>query len=345
MSNLTLEDIAKKAGVSRSTVSRVVNNHQNISDAVRTRVLQVIKETGYRPNAAARTLASQRSHMIGLVLPQTVSSLFTDPFYPQLLKGISLACNQYDYTLALFLVSSEEDEHKILTRITNTSLLDGVLVQVGHQGDQRIIGHLIDVGMPQVVIGRPVQSDNVSFVDIDNITAAYNAVTYMVRMGYNRIAAITGPLKSTAGIDRRDGYIKALVERGIKFDPKLIVEGDFTEQGGNLAMQSLLNHRPDAVFAASDAMAVGAIRAIQGVGLNVPEDIAVVGFDDIPISTLSDVQLTTVRQPVNRLGSNAVELLIDLIEHGTQPPRHIILNSQLVVRSTCGLQSTGSVGH
>lgn len=340
MSNLTLEDIAKKAGVSRSTVSRVVNDHQNISDAVRARVLKVIEETGYRPNAAARTLASQRSFMIGLVLPQTVSSLFTDPFYPQLLKGISLACNQYDYTLALFLVSSEEDEHKILTRVTNTSLLDGVLVQAGHQGDQSIIGHLIDVGMPQVVIGRPVRSDNVSFVDIDNITATNNAVTYMIRLGYKRIATITGPLKSTAGIDRRDGYLKALVERGIKVDPQMIAEGDFTEQGGYLAMQTLLNHRPEAVFAASDTMAVGAIRAIQGIGLNVPEDIAVVGFDDIPISTLSDVQLTTVRQPVNRLGSHAVELLIDLIEHGTQPPRHIILNSQLVVRSTCGFQST-----
>jgi LacI family transcriptional regulator len=333
---LTLEDVAKKAGVSRSTVSRVVNGYANISDGVRERVLQVIKETGYQPNAAARTLASQRSQMIGLVLPHTVSLLFTDPYFPRLLRGISQACNQHDYTLAFFLASSKEEEKKIFTRIPNKGLLDGVLVQSGHHGDLLIISRLIDAKVPQVVIGRPIRSDNVSFIDVDNIGASYNAVSYLIRLGYQRIATITGPLESAAGIDRRDGYVKALSERGIKIDQQLIVEGDFTQESGHYAMQTLLQHKPEAVFVASDIMSIGAIRAIQERGLNVPEDCAVVGFDDIPIATVSDVQLTTVRQPIIQLGVNAVELLIDLIENGVNPPRHVILSSQLVVRSTCG---------
>ena len=336
MANLTLEDIAKKAGVSRSTVSRVVNNHENISDGVRQRVLQVIKETGYRPNAAARALASNQSHMIGLVLPHSVSRLFTDPYYPQLLKGISQACNQYDYTLAFFLVSSKEDEKKILSRVPNKGLLDGVLVQSGHHGDQQIIGHMIDADMPQVVIGRPFRSDNVSYIDVDNVRGAYYAVSHLVRMGYQRIATITGPLESTAGLDRRQGYTRALSERGFDTLGELIVEGDFTELGGYYAMKALLEKKPDAVFAASDAMAVGAMRAIEEQGLIVPDNIAVIGYDDIPMTMPGDIKLTTIRQPVIEIGYKAVELLLDLVENGTQPPRHFILDSKLVLRATCG---------
>jgi len=341
--NLTLEDIAKKAGVSRSTVSRVVNGHENISNGVRLRVLKVIKETGYRPNAAARTLASKRSQMIGLVLPRSVSSLFTDPYYPQLLKGISQACNQYDYTLSFFLVSSKNEEEKILKRVPNKGLLDGVLVQSGHHGDQGIIGHMIDADIPQVVIGRPFRSDNVSYVDVDNVRAAYYAVSHLVRLGYQRIATITGPLESTVGLDRCEGYTKALEERGNGIHQDLIIEGDFTELGGYFAMETLLQKNPDAVFAASDIMAMGAIRAIQEHDLKVPEDIAVIGFDDIPLTTLIDVELTTIRQPVIEMGRKSVELLLDIIENGTQPPRHMILDSKLVVRSTCGsIKGTGN---
>lgn len=336
MSNLTLEDIAKKAGVSRSTVSRVVNGHKHISDTVRQRVLKVIEETGYLPNAAARALASQRSHMIGLILPHSTSVLFTDPYFPQLLKSISQACNQYDYTLAFFLVSSKNSEEKILKRVPNKGLLDGVLVQSGHHGDQGIIGHMIDAKMPQVVLGRPFRSDNVSYIDVDNVGAAYQAVSHLVRSGYQRIATITGPLESTAGLDRQEGYTKALQDRGHTIRQDLIVEGDFSEAGGYHAMLNLLKRHPDAIFAASDTMALGAIRAIQEHDLKIPEDIAVIGFDDLPMPTYNDVELTTVRQPVTEMGQKAVELLLDIIENGTEPPRHIILSTKLIIRSTCG---------
>ena len=334
--NLTLEDIARKAGVSRSTVSRVINDHPNVRTSVRKHVLEVIQSTGYHPNAAARTLASQRSWTIGLILPLSVSFFFTDPYYPHLTKGIAQACNQYDYTLAFFLVSSKEDEEKMFPRVSRHSLLDGVIVQSGHHGDQDIIGQLVDVNMPLVVVGRPLRSDNVSYVDIDNVNAPYNAVTHLIRLGYQRIGTITGPEASAVGIDRKEGYRKALTERGRTIDEVLIIEGDFTEAGGYYAMQKMLPAKPDAVFAASDIMAIGAMRAVRDAGLRIPENVAFVGFDDLPIATLSDKQLTTIRQPVVPFGAKAVEILIDLIENGINPPRHIIMDTELVIRESCG---------
>jgi LacI family transcriptional regulator len=337
VSDLTLEDVAKQVGVSRSTVSRVVNAHPNVSEVVRKRVLKVIQKTGYHPHAAARTLASQHSWMIGLVLPHSISYVFTDPYYPHLTKGIAQACNQNYYTLALFLIDTKDDEEKIFPRVSRKGLLDGVLVQSGHHGDQQIIGNLIDANMPLVVIGRPFRSDNVSYVDIDNIKASFTAVNHLIRWGYQRIGTITGPENSTVGLDRKAGYLKALTEQGQNIDKSLITEGDFTEAGGYAAMQRLLPARPDAVFAASDVMALGAMRAVREAGLRIPDDVAFVGFDDLPMATLADVQLTTVRQPVIQFGIQAVELLIDQIENGINSPRHVIMDTELIIRESCGI--------
>jgi LacI family transcriptional regulator len=336
VTDLTLVDIAKKAGVSRSTVSRVVNADPNVSDVVRERVLGVIQDTGYHPNAAARTLASQHSWTIGLLLPNSVSFFFTDPFYPHLTKGIAQACNRYGYTLALFLVDTKEDEEKIFPRVSRKGLLDGVIVQAGNHGDQKIIGNLVDANMPLVVAGRPFRSDNVSYIDIDNVGGAYKAVNHLIKLGYKRIGTISGPTNGTVGIDRMEGYLKAINESGMSLDESLIVEGDFTEAGGHLAMQNLLSSKPDAIFAASDIMAIGAMRAAQEAKLNIPGDIAFVGFDDLPVASLTNIQLTTMRQPVNLFGTKAVEMLIDLIETSICPPRHVILDTELVVRQSCG---------
>lgn len=341
MSDLTLEDIAKKAGVSRSTVSRVVNESPDVRESVRRRVLGVIQDAGYQPHAAARTLASQHSGTLGLVLPQSVSHFFTDPYYPHLTKGIAQACNQYNQTLALFLVGSKEDEEKIFPRLARKGFLDGVLVQSGHHGEQWIIGRFIDAKLPMVIAGRPFRSDNVSYIDIDNVAAASIAVSHLIRLGRKRIGLISGPINSTVGIDRKEGYLKAMTERGREVDESLIAIGDFTEAGGYYSMQTLLLAKPDAVFAASDIMALGAIRAAREAGLRIPDDLAVVGFDDLPIATLSDIQLTTVRQPVVQFGAKAVEVLIDLIENGIDPPRHILMDTELVIRDSCGANRRG----
>jgi len=334
-SNLTLEEIARLSGVSRSTVSRVINQQPNVSSDVRQRVEAVIQETGYQPNLAAQTLVSKRTWMIGLVLPRSVSSFFTDPYFPRLLQGIAQGCNRYNYTLALFLVGTKEDEEKILPRVSRRGMLDGILIQSGQIGDQ-LIDRMENLDLPIVVVGSPLHENEVSYIDVDNVNGAYNAVSHLIRLGYRRIATITGLTGGAATADRLAGFEKALIERGRNPDQSLIVEGDFTETGGYYAMQQLLPAEPDAVFAASDLMAIGAMRAIREAGLSIPEDVAFVGYDDVSVAKYANPQLTTIRQPIARFGVNAVEILIDLIENGIHPPRRIIMDTELIIRDSCG---------
>jgi LacI family transcriptional regulator len=273
--------------------------------------------------------------MIGLVLPRNVSSFFADPYFPRLTQGIAQACNQYDYTLGLFLIGTPDDEVKIYPRVSRKGWLDGILVQAGEIGDQ-LIDRLASSNVPLVVAGRPFNPDQVSYIDVDNVAAAYTAVTHLIDLGYKRIGAIAGVTNSAVSLDRKEGYLKALVEHGLAVDKSLIVEGDFTEMGGYRGMQRLLAVRPEAVFAASDLMAIGGMRAAREAGLSIPGDIAFVGFDDLPFATIPDPPLTTIRQPIYQFGFKAVEVLIDLIENGIKPARRIIMDTELVIRGSCG---------
>lgn len=335
MGELTLEDVAKLAGVHRSTVSRVINNSPNVSPEVRKRVLKVIQTTGYQPNAVARSLASQRSNVIGLVLPRSVSSFFTDPFFPHLTQGIAFGCNNNNLTLSLFLAGTREDEEKILPRISRRGLLDGILIQSGRP-DETMINHLTKANIPSAILGRPFEPDGLSYIDVDNVSGAMKATQHLIDLGYQRIATITGNHDSTVTTDRLEGFKKAIDAANTEIEDTLIAEGDFSESSGYLAMKTLLPSKPDAVFAASDIMAAGAMRAIQESGLRVPEDVAIVGFDDVPIARQMEIRLTTIKQPITRFGIKAVELLIDLIENGPKPARRIILDTELVIRDSCG---------
>ena len=334
-SKLTLEDVGRLAGVSRSTVSRVINNHPHVREVVRKRVQETIKSTDYHANAAARALVTQRSWMIGVVLPRTVHSFFTDPYFPRLIQGIAQACNQLNYTLSLFLISSKEDEEKIFPRISRRGSLDGILFQSDQIGDQ-LIERLAGSNVPMVIIGRPFHNDNINYINIDNINSAFMAVDHLIKLGYKRIGAITGPSNTTVGIDRKEGYINALKNGGRLIDESLIAEGDFSEASGYKQMQKILAAKPDAIFAASDLMAIGAMRAVRDAGLSIPDDIAFIGFDDLPLSAPVDPPLTTVHQPVFEFGFKAVEFLIDLIEDGTKPSNHIIMDTELIIRKSCG---------
>jgi LacI family transcriptional regulator len=334
-SKLTLEDVGRLAGVSRSTVSRVVNDHPYVREDVRKRVKETIKSAGYHANAAARALVTQRSWTIGVVLPRTVHTFFTDPYFPRLIQGIAQACNQLNYTLGLFLISSSEDEEKIFPRISRRSYLDGILFESDQIGD-KLIERLAETNVPMVILGRPFHDDNINYINIDNINAAFIAVDHFVKLGYQRIGTITGPSNTTVGIDRKEGYVKALKNGGRLIDVSLIAEGDFTEADGYKQMQKILTAKPDAIFAASDLMALGAMRAVREAGLRIPRDIAFIGFDDLPLSTPVDPPLTTVHQPVYELGIKAVEFLIDLVDNKMKPSRHIIMGSELIIRESCG---------
>lgn len=335
MNDLKLEDIAKLAGVSRSTVSRVVNASPNVDVATRKKVEKIIQTTGYHPNAAARSLASQRTNMIGLVIPRSTSAFFTDPYFPQLTQGVAFACNNHHLTLSLFLVGNQKDENEITPRLLRRGTLDGVLVQSGNSDDV-LFRRLISSQIPVLVLGRPFEEKFVNYIDVDNVSAARNATSHLIKLGYRRIGMITGTIHSTSSIDRQAGFRQAMTEAGREIDPTLIAEGDFSENSGYAAMKKLLPFKPDAIFAQSDVMAIGAMRATQEVGLAIPKDIAFVGFDDLPVASTLPIKLTTVHQPITHFGIKAVDLLIDMIEKGSKPAKRMILDTELIIRDTCG---------
>lgn len=330
----TLVEIAKQAGVSRSTVSRVINNHPNVDQATRARVRLVAESLNYQPNIAARGLAVGRTRILGLAIPMVVSTLFSDPYFPILIQGITSMCNVMDHSVMLWLAEPEY-ERRMIRQILQGGLIDGVILASALMNDP-ILEALEKRALPFVLIGRHIVGESVSYVDVDNRHSSQEMVGYLLRLGYERVATITGPKNMGAGVDRFDGYVSALLERRVPFNADLVVEGDFTEEGGYRAMQRLLPFEPDAVFGASDVMAVGAMRAIHDAGLRVPEDIAVAGFDDIPLASRANPPLTTVRQPIHRLGSTAAETLIDLIEHPGAQARHVLLSTELIIRSSCG---------
>lgn len=330
----TLENIAKLAQVSRSTVSRVINDDPKVSPETRERVQDVVRKLNYHPNAAARGLAAGRTRILGLVIPMGVAAVFTDPYHPLVIQGVSSACNAHGHSVMLWL-AEPEFERRTISQVLHNGLIDGVIV-ASQMVQDPILESLFQNQVPFVLIGRHPTDRRVSYIDVDNVNAARAMVTYLLRQGPRKVATITGPRNMIAGVDRLEGYYAALRDRGIAPDPRLIVAGDFTEESGFNAMQELVPSKPEAVFAASDTMAVGAIRAIQQAGLRVPQDIQVAGFDDVPFAARNSPPLTTVRQPIHRAGFVAAETLIDMIAHPGGEPHRIILPTELVIRSSTG---------
>ncbi len=337
--SLTLEDIAQLSGVSRSTVSRVVNGDKNVSAKTRQRVQDVIQQHNYQPNQAARRLAAGRTDTLGLVISSTPAATISDPYFSQVIQGVFNTCSLKDYSLLLWL-SDLEHEQRILRHLSNNNLTDGVIV-LFTLADDPIVETLLQGQLPFVIIGHH-PNPAINSVDIDHRQAAYLATQHLLTHGYRQIATISGPRNQIAGQDRLQGFTQALVEAGL-FDGNLVAEGDFSESSGYTAMQNLLPQKPQAVFAANDLMAAGAYRAIYQAGLKIPEDIAVIGFDDIPLAAQLDPPLTTIRQPLRHLGQLAVERLLEMVTERKRsilsdlhiPPRQVILPPELIMRQSC----------
>jgi LacI family transcriptional regulator len=335
--SLTLEEIAKLAGVSRSTVSRVVNDQPSVRAEVRERVWEVIHETGYQPHAAARSLVTRRTRILGVIIPEAVTTLFTDPFFPHLLCGITQTCNSHQYHLLLSLFNHPAGQEEMYRRVVRSGHLDGLLV-ASTRVDDPLIARFLEDRVPFVMVGRH-PDDRVCYVDVDNVAAARMAVEHLVRLGHRRIGIITGPLGMTHVQDRLQGYRQALAAHRLPVDEALIIEGDYSELSGMVAARQLFPRSVTAIFATSAMMAVGVLKAVREAGLRVPQDVAVVGFDDVPITAAVEPALTTVRQPIEKMGSMAAELLLNLLENpqeGQAPAHRIILPAQLVLRDSCG---------
>lgn len=329
----TLEQIAKLAGVSRSTVSRVINEHPSVRDEVRARVWRIIREQNYQPHQAARTLVTRRTNVVGLIIPETVARLFTDPFFAQLIQGIAEVCNQRSYYLMLSLMIARMDRDALYRRILYSGQLDGLIIAAAPLDDP-IMPRLEERLCPCVLVGRHPDYPHIPWVDVDNVAGARNLTEYLIGLGHRRIATITGPMNTIVGRERFEGYRQALAQAEIPHDDDLVAASDFTEDGGFRAMKRLLHAKPTAVFAASDAMAAGAMQALVQAGLRVPDDVSVAGYDDAPTATLVDPSLTTVRQSAVELGKVAAETLISLLENPDTPVPSQKLSTSLVVRDS-----------
>jgi LacI family transcriptional regulator len=334
LQRLNLEEIGRLAGVSRSTVSRVVNGETNVSDDAKQRVEAIIEETGYRPHAAARSLASNRTGVLGLVIPSAAASLFDDPYFGRLILGATSVSNSMETTLALFLFENESDQHSMIPRVVSRGLVDGVIVTATEIGDT-VTDQLRRSNLPFVVVGRPHDPKIRFSVDVDNRGGAHRAAGHLASLGRTRPALIAPPSNTTAGLDRRIGFLDGVAENGLNIGSRT-AEGNWTEASGQAAMVSLLEASPDSVFAGSDRMAIGALRAIREAGLSCPSDIALVSFDGLLPADQTSPRLTSVAQPVAEVGREAVRLLKLVIENPQMAPQRKVFDPTLVVRESCG---------
>ncbi len=329
----TIKEIAKLAGVSRSTVSRVINNDPNVSESTRAKVQSIIDEKHYQPDPVARSLIGGRTRILGLVIPMAFSSLFSDPFFSLLAQGISSTCTANNYTLMLWLIEPDFDK-RASNNILNNRIIDGIIV-ASNMIDDPLIEGLIARKVPLVVIGRH-NNPQVSTVDADNLHGAIIAVRHLLEVGRKNIAIVTGHMDRYSGRDRLTGYKRALRENNLPVLDENIAYGDFTEKGGYLQTKLLISKTDfDGVFVCSDLMSFGAIAALQEADLRVPEDVSVISFDDIPAAARFQPPLTTIRQPIHQIGAIAAQTLIDQLENDdTATPRRIILPTELVVRKS-----------
>jgi len=329
----TIKEIAKLAEVSRSTVSRVINHDPNVSEQTRRKVQAIIDELGYQPNPVARSLISGRTHVLGLVIPMTYSNMFTDPFFGLLAQGISSTCTANNYTLMLWLIEPDY-EKRVNDNILNNRLIDGMILASNMIKDPLIEG-LIARNVPLVQIGRNNYPD-ISSVDADNIYGAMTAVRYLLSIGRKNLATVTGNMDLYSGRDRLTGFQQELQEHNLPICEDRIIFGDYTEIGAYEQTKLLIKQASfDGLFVASDIMSFGTLQALQEAGLRVPEDVALVSFDDIPAAARHKPALTTVRQPIHQMGAIAAQTLIDQLDSKhSLTHRRIILPTELILRET-----------
>ncbi|MBX4263350.1 LacI family DNA-binding transcriptional regulator [Clostridium estertheticum] len=337
-------DIAKIAGVSRSTVSRVINNYDNVPDETRKKIQQIIKENNYVPHASARMLAGVKNRIIGLFIidmkadtngKQVTSSSYFTPFTGSVIENAS----KMGYNVLVSIVSKQKDYKKVKEIFYNKTVSGGIFI--GEKNGEPEIKEIINSGCRVALLDQAVKSDEEVYnkciiVNADNYYGAYKATNYLIGLGHSSIAHIVGISENLSGIERFNAYKNALTDAGIAVKSNLIVKGDFTINGGYNATKKLLQKEiPTAIFCGNDMMAIGAIQAIEEANLNVPEDISIVGFDDIEVARYINPALTTVRMKLLEMASIATNTLITSIESNSNFSANYTLPIDLIERNSC----------
>ncbi|XLE09288.1 LacI family DNA-binding transcriptional regulator [Streptomyces sp. Pv4-95] len=331
----TLEDVAARAGVGRGTASRVINGSPRVRPATREAVERAVAELGYVPNRAARALAANRTDALALVIPEPETRLFAEPYFSGIIRGVSAELAATDYQLLLTLIGTPQERRR-LGQFLTAHRVDGVLLLSVH-ADDPLPALLERLALPAVLSGRRTAREPMPYVDSDNAGGARAATEHLLATGRRAIATITGPLDMYVARCRLDGYRQALAAAATHHPaPPLIAHADFTEEGGRRAMADLLDRNPalDAVFAASDVMAAGARAVLRERGRRVPDDVALVGFDDSPVARHMEPPLTSVRQPIEEMGRAMVRALLGEIAERHSPGARLVLPTELVLRSS-----------
>lgn len=332
----TLDEVARLAGVSRATASRAINGGRRVSPGAQAAVDAAVRTLGYTPNPAARSLVTRRTDSVALIVPEPDERLLSDPFFGRTVRSVSRVLSERDLQVVLLLARPGEDGQRLLRYLRNR-YVDGAVVATHHRNDS-LAERLAALGLPCAFVGRPwTGADRVAYVDTDNVAGGREATQLLVDRGCTRIGHVAGPPDTTASVDRLEGWRAAVAATGLVGEAAsgLVEHGDFTEVGGEAATGVLLDRHPDldGLVVASDLMAVGALRALAGRGLRVPDDVAVVGYDDLGLAARTSPPLTTVRNPVAEMAEHAARLLLEQVEgDGAGGPMRVILPPSLVRR-------------
>jgi DNA-binding LacI/PurR family transcriptional regulator len=337
----TLDDLAELTGVSRATVSRVINGGP-VAESTRLRVREILERENYRPNLAARSLARGRSGVVGVVMHLPPGMLFQDPYFSQLLQGMSDVLAEREAGMMLWLGNRSKQE--TLGQIQAMNILDGLIVTANFLEDPLVDG-LLASQVPTVLIGHRRDDLTASYVDVDNMRAAETVTAHLLQLGRRRVGHISGTRHNVAGDDRLTGYQNAMRAAGLPAT-EFVFEGDFNDPSGAAGAAALLDRGVDAIFCANDRTARGALEVLHARGVRVPDDVALAGFDDLEFAAHLDPPLTTIRQGVDRQGAEAARTLLKLLQDPAGGPRRVLLPAELVIRqSTVGqLQQTTGGG-
>ncbi len=335
-SRLNIDQVALMAGVSRSVVSRVLNNHPRVSEEARRKVREVVERHHYRPSSVARGLATDRTQEICILAPRRHDDALATGFWTLLHLGISERCIGRGFFVSLSMISAATDAG-IHDRILNDRVYDGFIL-ITQEVTETLAPLLQSRRAPVVLLGNDPAYPDVPSIDVDNFDGAYRATRHLIGLGRRRIGVILGPLSIQETIDRRNGYLHALLEAGLAPHDYPVACGFYSERSGYETVRGWLQRRacPEAIFCGSDTIAVGVLLALHEAGVRVPADVSVVGFDDIPAAAYTIPPLTTVHQPIYDKGVAAADLLLDRIAGRTDGPPHVRLPAALVVRSSCG---------
>lgn len=333
---VTLKDIAQQVGYSVTTVSRALAGYDDVAESTRQLILKTAAEMGYHPDATARRLRQRRTDTIGFIIP-THGPRFSDPFFSELLAGIGNKAAEQEFDLLVSTRAQGSEEMKVYERMVTERRVDGLLVVRTRCQDQRI-AYLIERDFPFVAFGRSDLEADFPYLDVDGEAGMRQLTQHLIDLGHRRIAYISAPLDLMFAAHRLEGYKQALAANGIPFDETLVAIGELTRRSGYQAERDFLTRddHPTAIVACNDLMALGVISAVQGLGLTVGRDVAVAGFDDIPLAEHAHPPLTTVRQPIYEIGKCICGMLIQLLRGQALEERHMILESQLIVRESSG---------